>query len=379
MTTYGYYRWRGSHLKTKIHLRIFVYTVICAAICVCIFSSCGSHSSGESSSASETAVTIVSPEEPSATTSNENVITIKLATTLSDSTFHYHALQRFKEKVEQDSEGTVFVELYPNAQLGDASDLIRAMQAGTLELAFLDTAAGVPFYPELALPEALFLSRDESHKLAILRSDKMTDILTRMVEDIGVRYFDYSIESVCSIWTTQPVTSFRELQDMNIAIPNEDNTVAYTDMFEVFGMNPAPVAVKDIYVALHDGTTDGLAYSITGMMDKKLYGLCGNCYQTGHSVVTLAFMGSEKFWEKLNPDQQMQLLEAMSLTSRELINEYYESKWTALKYLKQQGVNFVSPTDEDLEKMRDLARPLIIESVKDFASEEDIDELLALN
>ena len=348
------------------------------ALCLGLLSSCGSASSDDTHPVSEESVSVVSSEEQ-ASDSAVDAITIKLATTLSDSTFHYHALQRFKEKVEQDSDGMIYIELYPNSQLGDASDLIRAMQTGTLELAFLDTAAGIPFYPELALPEALFLSRDESHKLAILQSDKMTDILTRMSRDIGVRYFDFSIESVRSIWTANPVTSLQELQNLNIALTEEDNVSAYTQMFGAFGMIPVQVPIKEIYASLQDGTADGLEYSINGMMDKKIYDLCGYCYQTDHSVVTLAFMGSERSWQKLNTRQQLLLLEAMNLTSRELINEYYESKWTALKYLKEQGVTFITPTEEDIEEMRDLARPLIIENVKDFASPEDIDELLALS
>ena len=144
-------------------------------------------------------------------------------------------------------------------------------------------------------------------------------------------------------------------------------------------MIPVQVPIKEIYASLQDGTADGLEYSINGMMDKKIYDLCGYCYQTDHSVVTLAFMGSERSWQKLNTRQQLLLLEAMNLTSRELINEYYESKWTALKYLKEQGVTFITPAEEDIEEMRSLARPLIIENVKDFASPEDIDELLALS
>ena len=56
------------------------------------------------------------------------------------SPFHTSAL-RFKELIEEGSDGRMTVEIYPSQQLGSAREMIEGMQMGTIEMTLLPTAS----------------------------------------------------------------------------------------------------------------------------------------------------------------------------------------------------------------------------------------------
>ena len=68
-----------------------------------------------------------------------------------------------EKEVEEKTNGAVQVELYGDAQLGNATDTIEGMQLGTIECAFASTAAVSQFVPEFYYVDAPFIFRDADH------------------------------------------------------------------------------------------------------------------------------------------------------------------------------------------------------------------------
>ena len=71
--------------------------------------------------------------EQQAATSDEPVV-IKLATTVNEQDSFQVAAEKFKEIVEEKTEGAYTIEIHPNSELGDESDLLSSMAAGELEM-----------------------------------------------------------------------------------------------------------------------------------------------------------------------------------------------------------------------------------------------------
>ena len=60
-------------------------------------------------------------------------VVIKLATTVNEQDSFQVAAEKFKEIVEEKTEGAYTIEIHPNSELGDESDLLSSMAAAKQE------------------------------------------------------------------------------------------------------------------------------------------------------------------------------------------------------------------------------------------------------
>ena len=302
-------------------------------------------------------------------------VTIKLATTKASGSFAVAGLERFKEKVEAATDGSVTVEVYPDGQLGGQNEVFEGLEMGTVEMSYIAAGASDSFYPGTTLLGALFTMRDEDHALKIFTSEKAASIYEEMTAQIGVRYLSFSIEGARNIWSKAPVEKLEDLKGLKMRVPE---IPMFVNSFEALGVNPTPMAITDVYTALQTGVIDGLEYDMTGVVDFNFYDHCQYCYQTNHGVSILTFAVAENFWQGLTPEQQEAIQTAADEVSAELNEEYYVAKEESIKTLEEKGVTFVELTDEDRQTVNELVRPIVLENIKTAGTEEDLQALIDL-
>src|SRR5690625_2844460 len=135
--------------------------VVALGATLALLAACTPSTGGENNSSEETSPT--GGADPASAS-----ITFKVASGGSDTLPMYMALEEvFKPMVEENSNGEVFVELYPSSQLGDDVKLVEQMRSGTLEASIPSTAPLVGLAPELAVFDTpfLFASSDEAYEI----------------------------------------------------------------------------------------------------------------------------------------------------------------------------------------------------------------------
>ena len=84
-------------------------------------------------------------------------MTIRLAHDAPLTTPHHEACENIKAALEERSGGAITVEVYPNQQLGTASEMIESQQMNTVEMVLLPTSKYGGFYPTLNIMVMPFL------------------------------------------------------------------------------------------------------------------------------------------------------------------------------------------------------------------------------
>jgi len=240
---------------------------------------------------------------PATTAPEGTTYTIKLATNSTADMTHPQNLAStyFKKILEERSNGAIKVEVYPNAQLGDARTIVEGVQLGTIEMGDVENGTMSGFVPEAALWDLpyLFSSLDQAHKVLDGEIGQNIQALYLNIgirnlayNDGGFRYFTNSV---------RPVKSVADLAGLKIRVM-ESNVMIQS--INAFGASAVPMAFTELYTALQQGTVDGeenpldLIYAQNYFEVQKYLSLSEHFYYPRQYII------SEDFYQSLPADLQ---------------------------------------------------------------------------
>ncbi|SNS18651.1 tripartite ATP-independent transporter solute receptor, DctP family [Anaerovirgula multivorans] len=217
------------------------------------------------------------------------------------------AVNEWKRLIEERSNGTMEVQIFPSSQLGSKNDIIDQMLAGDSVITLADGA----FYADRGVPDFgivfgpyLFDSWDEAWTLT--ESDWWQEQSGKL-EAQGLKL-------VASNWmygdrhllTTKPVRTVADLKGMKVRVPN--NTIQVKG-FEVLGATPTPMALGDVYTALQQGTIDGLENPLPVLYNGKFHEVAKYLTLSQHVKNFTTWISGVQFFDSLTAEQQQILIE----------------------------------------------------------------------
>ena len=353
-------------------------TIMAAMLAVTALAGCGGSAASSTAEASkeEAAPAEASKEEAApAEASNDPAITIKLASTKATENYMYKGMEMFKEIAEAESGGSITVELYPASQLGGQDEIVEGIQMGTIEAAFMTPSVAESFYAKSSIPSTLFLAKNEDHALKIWQSEYTAGILEELKSALNVHCLDFAIEGARNVWTMKEVTKLEDLKGVKLRVPG---VPTFVSAFTALGCNPTTLAMAEIYTGLQTGIVEGLENDTTSVLSNNFADHCKYCYKTNHGVSVMCSMIAESVWNNLTDAQRAALTKASKDSADWLNSQYYVELENSEKTLKDMGVTFTTPTDEEFAKMQELLAPVIAKATEGLATQEELDALRAL-
>ena len=242
------------------------------------------------------------------------------------------------------------IELFPDSQLGNKTDLIDQMLLGEGVMTLADGA----FFADYGVPDMgivfgpfLFDSWEQCWKL--IESDWWAE-QTAILNDMGIKM-------VAANWaygarhtlTTKPVNTVDDLAGLQIRVPTNQ---IQTKGFEVLGATPVGMSLGDVYTALQQGTIDGGENPLSTLYGRKHHEVAKYLILDGHVLNFTNWVCSSMWFDGLTPEQQEALIETgyeAGVYNNELqaeADEYYKG------LMIDEGVTVVEPTEEVLEGFR---------------------------
>src|SRR5271166_5540464 len=86
----------------------------------------------------------------------------------------------FADKLKELSKGTMIIDQYPGAQLGQEPQLLQLVKAGDIEFAIISSANTATISPQAGVMSLHFLFRNEAHLLKALADPQVFDELKTM-------------------------------------------------------------------------------------------------------------------------------------------------------------------------------------------------------
>jgi tripartite ATP-independent transporter DctP family solute receptor len=240
------------------------------------------------------------------------VVTLKLATIVGNDNPFTTSAYKFKEIAEAKSGGRLKIEVYPAGQLTKNEIVaIEGMQLGTVDIAAVSLpSAGGKFDPKLLAPDVPFLYQNREHVWRVMDGPVGKELMKHF-EPLGAKAFCYGggfgFRGVLS--NKRPVFVPDDLKGQTIRVPPIPTLV---EVFKQFGANPVPMIWGEVYMAVRQGTVDGLELPVTTAVSDKFHEITKYYSKTQHSYPAAAWLMAKAKYDGLPADLKKVIDETMT-------------------------------------------------------------------
>ncbi len=347
-------------------------SLVLAMVLACSLVACGGGSGSApvgSGSAPVGSTTTPAPSGgSSATEAAPEAVTLKFACDDTTTSAYYIALEEFKKEVEEKSGGSIIVDLYGDAALGNATDTIEGMSLGTIECVFASTAAMSAFVPEFYWVDAPFIFRDAEHAHAVIDGEVGQMIEQACLDRQNIRVMGWHDTAFRNIYSSTPIRSLDDFKGFKIRTMQSD---LHTGTFEALGALPTPMSSSEVYTSLSQGTIDAAENNYSYVVNQSMYEVCPYVINSGHFFAFCVIMIAEDVYQSLTPEQQGIIDTAADncvAFQRDLMEQQNND---AIGFLTDKGIEFIDMDRDALyeavqpvyEKFADKLPPEIIEKI----------------
>jgi TRAP-type transport system periplasmic protein len=297
--------------------------------------------------------------------------TIRAGIGLNDSHPQYKGLLKFKEIVEEKTNGQIVVETYHSGQLGDDRTMTEALQLGTQEVVIPSTAPLANFVPEFSVFDFPFLFPSEEVADKVLDGEVGQKFLDKLEAQnlVGLSYWENGFRQVSNSKTA--IATAADFKGLKLRTMEND---LHLEAFRALGANPTPMAFTELFTAMQQGTVDGQENPFATIYLSKFYEVQSHVSNTNHIYSPFVFLMSKSFYDGLTEEQQQIVKEASveaGLYERELNRE---ANAQYLADLQTEGVTYTEITPEAHAEMKELVQP-VIDKYADKIGKETVQEV----
>lgn len=301
-----------------------------------IFAACGSQESSSSDGNNNSSA------------ENEETKVIKVANFYAEDHAVNKALsEKFKSLVEENSNGTLEVEIYPNSQLGGEEQMWDSVQNGTIEMAEIGVImeSEVPKVGLLTLP---FLFKSYEHAEKVLNSEIGDEIGANIEEVASVKFLGYGINGFRSFSSNRPIEKMEDFKGYKLRSANIPQLI---EMSESMGATVTPMPISEIFAALEQGVVDGQENPISTLRSNGWYEVQTDVLESQHVFLPNTIMMNRDFWESLTEEEQEIVQEAVDISAEYEWELFIESEDEDKKFLEDNGITITKPDDSFKEQM----------------------------
>ena len=271
----------------------------------------------------------------------------------------YEYAKAFKERIEEQSDGDITVQLLPYGEWGSSySSLYDAIQGGALQLGFGSGFLGGTV-PESQLMSLNFvMPADQLETAQMLNSDAFmqSDAWQQSFRERNLVPLSALPEGY-QVWTAN--REIRTPEDMEgLKIRVMDNSLLRST-YQAYGASPITIAYGELYSALQQGQAEGNIQPVFAHEEMGFYEVQDYMIFAKQSQFVANFMGNLDWYKGLS-DEQKQMVKD---TTDELVQVGHDiqTKFNdeRLDTIKEKGdIQIIELSEDERAKFRELAKPV---------------------
>jgi TRAP-type C4-dicarboxylate transport system substrate-binding protein len=257
----------------------------------------------------------------------------------------------FKENIQNVSNGEVYVKLAPGGQLGAGGALAQKVQQGTIQAAQHSISNFAPFAPTVDLINLPYFCGENQKFVNLTNSDAWRSSVHPLVEAKGFKPLWYVVIDPRVVAMRKggkgPIKTPDDLAGVKFRVPGSQMLQQY---YRALGANPTPVAWGETPSAIKQGVADALdpavgALHVFGFKDILSW------VTFTRAVPDAQVYSCNLEWFNGLPVSVREAIEfASELTSHQNLSKVPASRAYAMAEMSKSGVQFYTPTADELEK-----------------------------
>jgi TRAP-type C4-dicarboxylate transport system substrate-binding protein len=263
------------------------------------------------------------------------------------------------KQIKQRTEGRVKLKFYPGGVMGNDQSVHRKIKIGQLQggaftpggLAQVNTAIQV-----LGLP----MMFDTNAEIDYVRA-RMDPIIRQEMEASGFVILGISDGGFVRIMSKQPMRDLESIRASKVWIPEGDKVGQI--VFQALGITPIALPISDVFTGLQTGLIETVAVNPTSAIAFQWYTSASYMTETPISFIIGVLAVQKKAFEKLSTADQAIVREEIAKVFSRLDVLNRSDNLAAKAALKQQGIIFVTPDPEEVERWKSISDGAIDEMV----------------
>lgn len=277
---------------------------------------------------------------------------LKLGHNLAEDHAVHIALTEFAKNVEEKTDGSVKIKIFPNGTLGSETDMITQIQNGALDMAKVSASTMGNFNDKYNAFSVPYVFDNKEHYYKVMDSDIVKDIY-KSTDETGVHGLTWLDSGARSFYTVnKPIRKPEDLKGLKIRTMDSQMAI---DMMKALGGSATVMGYSDIYTALQSGVIDGAENNITALRD---HGEVAKYYSIDeHTRIPDIVVVSSKVFNVLTEEQKKSMID-----SANEMTEKYKKSWEDFEnqvmddVKSKYNVEFIN--DVDIKAFQDDVVPI---------------------
>jgi tripartite ATP-independent transporter DctP family solute receptor len=270
-------------------------------------------------------------------------IEIKLGVVTKPGSAQNIVAERFKERIEESSGGTVSVRIFHSQSVGNETEILQQLQMGTLQMGIVTAGPFDQFDPVVRVINYPFLFRSNEQADAVLDGPLGAEIL-KSLESSGLKGLCFSENGFRNLTNDRrPVRSPEDVRGLKIRVMS---SALHQAIWKTLGANPTPMPWP-IYTELEQGVIDGQENPLWVMEVYKFYEIQRHMSLTRHVYSPHIDVASLSWWNRLEPETQKLISETIYEAALHQRRENREKDAERLKMLREKGMEIVENPDTE--------------------------------
>src|SRR5215468_236183 len=251
----------------------------------------------------------------------------------------------FADKLKELSKGTMLIDQYPGAQLGQEPQVLQLVKAGDIEFCLSASANAATLTPQAGVMSLHFLFRDENHLKKAIASPEVSKAFRTMVDDTvqGSHVLGLLTLGFRNIYAKKEIHKIDDIKGMKVrvqATPTEDT------MFPAYDTQIVHMPFGDVYTALQTGVVDMAENGINVYQQNKHYEVAPIMSLTEHEANNSVVWVSDRAWSSFSDEQKNWVQAAADAVGKNQPAKAFALEHDSQAKLEKIGVKFVKDVDK---------------------------------
>ncbi|RKT28101.1 C4-dicarboxylate-binding protein DctP [Roseovarius halotolerans] len=284
------------------------------------------------------------------------------------------AASLLEQRVNDEMDGTMCMEVYPNSTLYNDNKVLEAMLQGDVQLAAPSLSKFEQFTKQFRLFDLPFMFKDIEAVDAFQASETGQAMLDSM-QRRGLQGLAYWHNGMKQMSANVPLIEPSDAEGLKFRVQSSDVLVA---QMEAIGGSPQKMAFSEVYGALQQGVVDGQENTWSNIYGKKFFEVQDGVTETNHGVIDYLVVTNIDWLNGLDEDVREQFLTIVNEVTQTRNSESAKVNQEAKQAIIDAGGEVRELTPEQREKWVEAMKP-VWEQFKDDVGQETIDAAQAIN
>ena len=251
----------------------------------------------------------------------------------------------FSDKLKALSKGTMLIDQYPGAQLGQEPQVLQLVKAGDVEFCISSSANAATLSPQAGVMSMHFLFRSEAHLVKAIADPAVAVAVKTMISDTvqGARVIALATLGLRNMYSKREIKNVGDMKGLKVrvqATPTEDT------MFPAYGAQIVHMPFGSVYTSLQTGVVDVAENGVNVYLANKHYEVAPVLSMTEHEANNSLVWVSDKLWNSLTPEQQGWVQAAADEVNKTQPAKAIELEHQSQDKLRAIGVKIVTDVDK---------------------------------